>query len=62
MASFSVHTHCYNSALNLNSLAQKITEKMFFVNSDYMTFCDIQGHRRSKALVQNGRLYLNSYL
>ena len=30
---------------------------VFFINSDYMTFCDLQGHRRSDALVQNERLY-----
>ena len=44
--------------------SQKLTDKMpgFFVNSDYMTFCDLQGHWRSDALVQNERLYMNSYL
>ena len=42
----------------LKSLGQKLIEKMRnFVNSDYITFCDLQGHRRSDALVQNERLY-----
>ena len=58
IAPFSAHTHCYYSALDLKSLAQKLTEKMrFYVNSAYMTFSDLQGHRRSKASVQNERLY-----
>ena len=53
----------YYFGLYLKSLAQKLTEKMcFFVNSFYVTCCDLHGHRRSKVMVRNERLYMSSYL
>ena len=54
---------CYYFDLNLKSLAQKLTEEcVFFVNSCYVTCCDLNGHRRSKDMVRNEMLYMSSYL
>ena len=45
----------------MKSLAQKMTEKMrFFVKFMYVTFCDLQDHRRSQVMVQIERLYMSS--
>ena len=53
--------HCFD--LSLKSLAQKLTEKIFFLqNLCYVTCCDLNGHRRSKVMVQNKMLYMSSYL
>ena len=47
----------------MKSLAQKMTEKMhFFVKFVQVTFCDLQGHRRSQVMVRIERLYTSSYL
>ena len=35
---------------------------MFFVKLMYVTICDLHGHRRTQGMVQNERLYMNSYL
>ena len=57
------HTVGNYFGLYMKSLAQKLTEKMrFFVKFMYVTICDLHGHRRSQAMVQNERLYMSSYL
>ena len=47
------------TGLYMKSLAQKMTAKMhFFIKFMYVTFCDLQGHRRSQVMVRIERLYI----
>ena len=62
MAPCCSHTVVHFFSLYVKSLAQKLTEKMFFVNFMYVTIYDLHGHHRSQVLVRNESLYMSSYL
>ena len=63
MAPCCSHTVGKYFGLYKKSLAQKLTETMFFlVKFMYVTICDLHGHRRSQFIVRNERLYMSSYL
>ena len=57
------YTFRHYFSLYMKSLAQKLTEKMRFLQIImYVIICDLQGHRRSQVMVQNESLYMSSYL
>ena len=62
MAPCCLHRVAHYFSLYMKSLAQKLTEKMFFVKFSYVTICDLHGHRRSQVMVRNESLYMSSYL
>ena len=57
------HIFGHYFSLYMKSLAQKLTEKMRFLQIImYVTICDHHGHRRSQVMVRNESLYMSSYL
>ena len=51
MAPCCLHTVGHYFSLHMKSLAQNLTEKMFFVIFMTVTICNPHGHRRSQVIV-----------
>ena len=63
MAPCCLHTSChYYRFLHEVSSSKSDREDALFVKFVYVTFCDLQGHRRSQVMVRIERLYMSSYL
>ena len=63
MAPCCSHSVGHYFGLCKKSLAQKLSDELrFFGKFMYVTFCELHGHHRSQVMVQNGRLYISSYV
>ena len=63
MAPYCLHSSClYYRSLHEVSSSKSDRENAFLVKFMIVTFCDLQGHRRSQVMVRIERLYMSSYL